>query len=373
MNSRMTGRERVLAALSHRSPDRVPCDYIATQEVDGILRRRFGLPACGPFEVEEGLARWSATRGEAVDEVLNQLGVDIRQVNPEGRAYTQKFPDGSWTDIWGVTFRLISNEYGAYAEAISVPLAELKTLKDVEEYSWPSPDWYDYSKVYEQCLRYQGYAIKAGGPGVPDLINGVSRGRGMAQVMMDIASEDPVGMAIFERRFAFYREFAQRTLEAGRGKIDIFWIGDDFGSQGGLLLSPRSWRKIFKPYFRDMINLIHSFDAKAMLHSCGGTRPIWDDLAELGLDVYQTVQERAADMNPDELKSQFGDRICLHGAIDSQGFLQTAQPDEVKQRVRQRIRTLGRNGGYICAPCHNLQADIPMENIVAMYEAIREE
>lgn len=365
-------RDNMLKSLAHKTPDWVPCDYLGTQEVDQRLREYFGLPQAGPFEVEEGIARWSAARGEALEGVLDRLGTDIRQVNPECRPYAQRLPDGGWKDIWGVSLRMVHNDFGAYAEPLTAPLAEIKTLEDVERYPWPSPDWYDYSCVHAQCLRYEGYAIKAGGPGVPDLLNGTSRGRGMEQVFLDIASEDPVGLAILNRRFAFYREFTRRTLAAGCGRIDIFWIGDDFGSQGGLLLSPGTWRRVFKPYLRELINLIHSFNAKAMLHSCGSTRLIWDDLAELGLDIYQTVQERAKDMDPEQLKATYGGRISLHGAIDSQGFLQTARPEEVKRKVRERMRTLGRNGGYICSSCHNLQPDIPVENIVAMYEALHE-
>lgn len=363
-------KERVLKAINHQNTDRVPCDYLATLEVDRKLRDYFGFCSKGRIEVEEGIDRWNRARGEAMEEVLKRLGVDIRQVNPVGRPFVEKFSDGSWKDIWGVTFHNVSNEFGVYAESISLPLAKLKSLDDVKNYPWPNPDWYDYASICEQCAYYSDYAIKAGGPGVPDLLNGVSRGRGMEQVMMDIALEDPVGLAILDRRFAFYREFARRTLEAAKGKVDIFWIGDDYGTQRGLLMNPNAWRKILKPYLRQMIDLIHGFNAKAMLHSCGSTALIWDDFAELGLDIYQTIQERATGMNPELLKLQYGDRICLHGAIDSQGFLQTACPDEVKKVVRARINRLGRDGGYICASSHNLQPDIPVENIIAMYQAI---
>lgn len=365
-------KERVLKAITHQNTDRVPCDYIATPEVDRKLRDYFGFRKNEGIEVEEGVDRWNRERGEAVEEVLKKLGVDIRAVNPAGCAFVEKFPDGSWKDIWGVTYRNISNEFGVYAESISLPLAELKCFDDVKNYPWPSPDWYDYTSVYEQCEYYGDYAIKAGGPGVPDLINGVSRGRGMEQVMMDIASEDPVGLATLDRRFAFYHEFARRTLEAAKGKVDIYWIGDDYGTQRGLLMNPNTWRRIFKPYLKEMINLIHGFNAKAMLHSCGSTVLIWDDFVELGLDIYQTIQERATGMNPEFLKSRYGDKISLHGAIDSQGFLQAACPDEVKKVVRERINRLGRDGGYICASSHNLQPDIPVENIITMYQAINE-
>ena len=142
------------------------------------------------------------------------------------------------------------------------------------------------------------------------------------------------------------------------------------GSQQGLLINPRSWRKIFKPYLRKLINLIHSFDAKAMYHSCGGTTELWDDFKELQLDIYQTVQGQAKGMDPVQLKSKHGDKITLHGAINAQGFLQTAKPEEVRQTVKASIEVLGANGGFICASSHNLQPDTPVENIVAMYETI---
>lgn len=367
-----SSRERVLKVLAHQKPDRIPCDYLATLEVDRKLRNYFNISSPDhEIEVEEGVARWSIERGKSVEGILDKLGVDIRQVNPDYNApYVEKYPDGSWKDIWGVIYRKVSNEFGEYAESIFKPFAEIRTLDDVRNYPWPSPDWYDYSKVYEQCIQYEGYAIKAGGPGVIDLLNGISNARGMEQVLIDVGMEDPVGVAIFDRRFDFYYEFTRRTLEAGKGKIDIFWIGDDMGSQQGLLISPRSWRRVFKPYMKKMIDLIHGFDVKAMMHSCGSTHLIWDDLVELGLDVYQTVQEQAVGMNPKELKLKYGDKISLHGAIDSQGFLQNATPNEVKAMLRERIEILSAKGGYICASCHNLQPDIPVENIVAMYETI---
>ena len=369
-----SSRERVLKALLYQKPDKVPCDYLATLEVDQKLRDYFGFPTINrEIEVEEGVARWSIERGKSVKGILDKLGVDIRQVNPSYIApYIEKYPDGSWKDIWGVIYQKVPNEFGEYVESISRPFAAMKTLDDVKNYPWPSPDWYDYSTVYQQCLEYEGYAIKAGGPGVIDLINGVSNARGMEQVLIDIGTKDPVGMAIFDKRFEFYYEFARRTLKSGKGKIDIFWIGDDMGSQQGLLISPHTWRDIFKPYMKKMIDLIHSFGAKAMMHSCGSTHLIWDDLVELGLDIYQTVQEQAMGMDPEELKKKYGDKMCLHGAIDSQGFLQNATPDEVKKVVRERIEVLNDKGGYICASCHNLQPDIPVENIITMYEAINE-
>ena len=307
------------------------------------------------------------------EEIKSCLGTDLRTVEPvyDGPEL-KEYPDGSSEDIWGVRRAPVKNEYGQYRESVYHPFAEMSSVEEVENYDWPTPDQFDFSTLRDQCRRYEGYAVVTGDPGYMDLINGTGFGRGVEQVIMDIATEDPVGMALMEKRAEFYIELCERILDEAGDLIDILWIGDDYGQQNGMLMSPEKWRKLFKPRMKKMIDLGHSYDCKVMHHSCGSTRKIMEDYIEIGLDCLQTVQPKAQGMDPVELQENFGDRLAFHGAVDVQGDLQHMSPDEIREMVRRRIDVLGKGGGYICAPSHNIQPDTPVENVLAMYETIQQ-
>jgi len=345
---KMTCKERTLSALNHAQPDRVPCDYFGTPEIESALMAHFQV--------------------KAHNELLNALGTDIRTVMPEYVGPPLRtFPDGSYEDIWGVIRSPLPNEYGEYAEPSYLPFAKMETLEDVESYRWPSTDWYDYSTILEQCRAFEGYAIATGGFGFMDLINGTAFGRGVQQVLYDIALDDPTGRALREKRARFYLEFTERILDAGRGMIDILMMGDDYGTQRGLLMSPATWDRLFRPHMKAMVDLAHSYRCRVIHHSCGSTRQLFPRYIELGLDCLQTIQSQAWGMDPYELKAVYGDRISFHGSIDVQGPLQRMTPLQVRAYVRERIEIMGKGGGFICSPSHNIQPDTPVENVLAMY------
>jgi len=348
----MTSKQRVLTALEHRNPDRCPCDYIGTPEVDEKLKKYF--------------------QTESMDVVLEELGVDLRvveapYVGPELRTWD----DGRFENYWGSIRKGVSNEAGTYNEAVEFPYAEFESAEDVEKFRWPKVEWFDYGKIAEDCKKYSDYAMVFGSPGNMDLINGTSYGRGVERVIYDIALEDEVGLACMAKRFECCYAMSEAALRAADGRIDILWIGDDYGTQNGLLVSPAVWRKLFFPRLKEMCDLGHRYGAKVMLHCCGSTRPLWGDLIEAGVDIYQTVQPEAINMNPEELKADFGERICFHGTISIQDTLPFASPEEVAKEVRRRIETVGKDGGLIVAPAHNAQPDTPVENILALYEEVR--
>lgn len=350
----MTPKERVLTALKHQKPDRTPCNYMGTPEIDRLLLDHF--------------------QTDNMDTVLEKLGVDIRNVEvlhhyvgPE----LDCWDDGTFETYWGQFRKPVRNEAGTYMEAVRLPYADFKTVQDVEAFRWPRVDWFDYSHLSDECDRYADYAILYGTPGNLDLINGTAFGRGVEQVIFDIATEDPVGLACMEKRFELCYARTEKSLQAAQGKIDIVWIGDDYGTQGGLLMSPKVWRKLFFPKLKLMCDLVHRYGAKTMLHSCGSTRPLWPDLIGAGVDIYDTVQPEAKDMDPASLKTEFGDRLCLHGTISIQKTLPFGTTEDIAAEVRQRIETVGYNGGFILAPAHNIQPDTPLENILTMYETVR--
>lgn len=339
--------------MEHKQPDRCPCDYLGTPEVDDKLKDHF--------------------QTDSMEVVLKKLGTDIRVIEtPHIGPELRKWDDGRFENYWGSIRMPVRNEAGSYDEAVGLPYAEFESVQDVERFRWPKLEWFDYSKIADDCERYCDYAIVFGSPGNMDLINGTAFGRGVEKVIYDIALEDPIGLACMEKRFECCYEQSERALKAANGKVDIFWIGDDYGTQNGPLMSPDKWRKLFFPRLKQMCDLGHKYGAKVMLHCCGSTRPIWPGLIEAGVDIYQTVQPEAKDMNPAELKEQFGDKICMHGTISIQNTLPFGSPQDVAKEVRLRLDTVAQNGGFIAAPAHNMQPDTPIENILALYEEVQQ-
>lgn len=362
----MTPRDRVLTALAHCQPDVTPCDYFATPEIHRALARHFGLS-----ETTEGapLSSTAGTIGE--NSIPERLGTDIRYIKPPyiGPPLAT-FDDGSTMNVWGIRRRPMPNQYGEYAEPVNSPYAAWTTVEEAEKFPWPSPDWFDYEAIPALAARWPEMAIAAGDFHVQDFINGVAFGRGVEQVLVDIALEDPVYLYLVGRRHEFYLRHIERVLAAGRGRIDLVLCGDDFGTQRGPLISPAKFDRIFAAKKKELFDLVHSFGVKVTHHCCGSSRALIPRFIECGMDALQTIQARAAGMNPYELKTEFGDRLALHGAVDVQGWLQQATPAEIQQEVNRLMDVVGAGGGYIIAPSHHIQPDTPLENVLAFYETV---
>jgi len=347
----MTSRERVQAAFAHTQPDFTPCDYFYTPEIQQALLKHFGV-------TQE-------------DKLRDLLRTDIRYINPPyvGPPLPE-YDDGSTMNIWGIRKKPLSNEYGDYAEPVNFPYASWKTVEQAERFTWPDPDWFDYSAIPGLCKQYPDFCIASGSFSVQDFINGVAFGRGVEQVLIDIALGDPVYLYIVEKRHRFYMEVIERVLKAAKGRIDLVLCGDDFGSQRGLLISPEKFNQLFAAKKQEFFDLIHHYNAKVSHHCCGSSFELIPRFIEIGMDAIQTIQPQAAGMNPYSIKQQFGNQLTLHGAVDVQGWLQSASLDEIKKEVYQLMDVVGSNGGYILSPSHNIQPDTPLENILALYGAV---
>ena len=195
--------------------------------------------------------------------------------------------------------------------------------------------------------------------------------RGVDQILLDVALAPEIAETIFRQITAFYLEYARRTFEAADGGIDIFMTGDDFGTQKGLFMSPDMWRRFLRPGFKAFVDLGRQYGMKVAHHSCGSIKPIIPDLIQCGLEVLNPIQPDVDDMDRRELKSRFGDRLSFHGSISIQRTLPFGTPDDVRNEVRQRVQTLAPGGGFIFCTAHNIQADTPIENVVALFEAYR--
>lgn len=351
IRTRLSPKERVLTAVNHVQPDRPPIQIYVTPEIHDALARHFR-----PISY------------------LDAFEVDFRSVVPAPLKEPRQPEPGNGIDrydIWGTGYKDVPNNAGGvYSEACDLVLARLKTMDDVIAHPWPSPDDYDYSAISAQIEQVKDYAVCVGSPSIPDLINGVGRGRGMDQVLIDVVTKDEVGIAVMDRRVDFHYEWCRRALEAGRGKIDILHLGEDLGSQKGPTMSPETFDGFFRPRLQKFIDLAHEFGAKAMLHSCGSTRMLQPKLIEMGLDILDSVQPEPVGMDPEELKRELGDRLTYCGMISTQQTLPRGTVEECRAEARHRIDVIGKDGGYIFAPAHCIQPDTPLENILAVYEEV---
>lgn len=350
----MNARDRVRAAIEHKEPDRIPLDFWWSHEVKERLIDHLNV--------------------EGVKELQDYLGSDIRCIYPPyiGRELPG-YEDGSYMDFWGVIRKPYSHGCGEYDEVVYYPLGEAKTIEDVEEIEWPEPDWFDYGKLPSLCEEYQGYALMVGQMGVFTQTIFIQAWflRGLHQLFFDFVENRDLVKAILHKIMEFRLEHVKRILEVVKGRVDMMQIADDYGMQSGLMISPATWREFFAPHLQDLVDLIHGAGLKTFLHCCGSCREILPELIDIGIDILNPIQPSARGMDPEELKSHFGDRICFHGGIDTQSILPKGSVEDVRLHTKEMFKRLGRGGGYIMAPVHTVEPDVPLENILALYETAR--
>jgi uroporphyrinogen decarboxylase len=259
---------------------------------------------------------------------------------------------------------------GAYSEQITYPLAGAETIADLERYRWPDPDWYDYSALPAQVARCGGRAICCG-YSAPFYYHNMLRG--LEASLMDPVLRPEFTAHLVGRISDFFDEYSRRCFEALRGLADLAPGIDDFGSQHGLLISPRIFDRFYRAPHQRAIELAHAYGLSVFHHDDGDCRPILPRMVGLGIDILNPIQWRCGNWDLAALKAEYGRRICFHGGVDNQQTLPFGTPADVRAEVKGLVETLGCDGtGFIIAPCHNLQAVSPVENILALYEAAHE-
>ena len=345
----MNSKQRVLATISRLEPDRVPVDMWALSPVTDNLRAHFGV------EDDEGV--WRA------------LGIDLRSVWPTYFGPpSENFDDGSYADWWGLRRRKL----GAFEEVVAPPLANARSVADIEAYRWPDPDWFDYEAMRETCEAQSEYAIvvRDPGPNATCVLRVAMFLRGMEKLMLDLALNPDLARAIIARVEEFYFEFDRRIFEAVGDLTDIYLIADDVGTQDGLMISPQMFRDFIRPSLSRLMAQGKGYGQKIMYHTCGAVRDLIPDFIEMGVDILNPVQPSAAHMAPEGLKRDFGHALCFHGALDIQMVLSSGTPEQVRGEVGRLCRILGPGGGFILAPTNNIMPETPVENILALYEAV---
>lgn len=344
----MTHRERVLAAIHHQPVDRFPTDIWAVPEVWDRLYKHFHV-------------------GHVID-LYDRLGIDgIFGVDPAYHGPLIAGPDPSLRyDEWGFGHCMQDVAGGVYEEQVYFPLAEMQTVQELEKFPWPSPDDYDYSVIPKRAAEYPDRAIMCGYSAIFYWHN---RLRGLEQSLMDPLVQPEFTRYLVQRMSSFFQEYHRRCFEAGRGVIDVTQVTDDFGSQNGLLISPKVFDGFYRQHIQDAINLAHSYGISVFHHDDGDLRRLLPRLIDLGINVLNPIQWRCGNWDLAALKAEYGGRLCFHGAVDNQETLPFGSAEDVRAQVRWLKSTLGSDHtGFIIAPCHNIQSITPLENIIAMYE-----
>ncbi|MEK7474457.1 MAG: uroporphyrinogen decarboxylase family protein [Candidatus Coatesbacteria bacterium] len=344
----MTPKERWRAALKRKGLDRLPTDYWGTGEMTGKL-----LTALGVAD-EEGI--WKAL---SIDR-MHWVGGTLHDPHAATRG---------GADIWGLRYRDVEHAGGAgsYAEAVNFPLAAATSVADIESYPWPDPGWWTFEGVRASCEAQAVWPVQGGSY---EPFYQYCYLRGMERAMEDLVESPEIVEAALDRIFAYSYAVIEGTLKAAGGGVDFVYVAEDFGTQESLLVSRDMFRRFFAPRMRKIIELAHRHGAFAFHHDDGAIRSLIPDLLDCGIDILNPVQWRCRGMDRAGLKAEFGSRLTFHGAMDNQITLPFGTPEEVRREVRENALLLGGGGGYILAPCHNLQVITPVENVIAMYDEV---
>jgi uroporphyrinogen decarboxylase len=373
----MSSRERILAALEHRAPDRVPRDLGGTTATGINIIAYQNLVAYLGLKEQATLFSDRVRLANLSDEVLTRFKSDTRCVMPGGSfGVGQPAGDGTFIDGYGIV-RALPDERGHWY-AVRTPLTGEVTRQDVAEASktWPDPmDPVYLEGVAETASRLReetDCAIILNLPlGVIHLAQWL---RGFDNWLMDLVLDTEFSIYLLDALLERWLEVTKRLLDAVGDNVDVLFYGEDVAFHNGPMVSPKTYEQIIRPYQRRVFRALHDWsEAKILFHNCGSVTWQIPDLIDWGVDALNPVQVTSHDMGDTaSLKERFGDRIAFWGAIDTGHVLPMGSPEDVRAEVHRRIRDLAPSGGYVLATVHNIQAEVPPENICAIWEAADE-
>ena len=371
----MTPRVRLRKALQRQEPDRVPIDFgqdfhngineVAYRKLLGYL----GMDVPDSIPVYDLMQRLAV-----VDErVLERFHVDTRYImaNPNEHFALRLEEDGSFEDEWGV----YRKRCGYYCDTVRSPLVR-KSKDEIARWSFPDPSepsrFRGLREKARQLHTTTDYALMAGQ--AASLYYFSTELRGYEDFIADLADNTALVELLLHRVLEWMMEFTSRYLDEIGDYVEVWWMGDDWGMQTGPIMSPAVFRTVFKPRYRRLTDLVKSkTKAKVCLHTCGATYWILQDLIDAGIDVVHPLQPTAkGNEDPVRLKRDYGDRLSFYSNIANTTILPHGKPEEVAQEVRRKIAALAPGGGYVFSGGHNLQADVPPANIVALFDTAYE-
>jgi uroporphyrinogen decarboxylase len=367
----MPPRVRMRKALRHEEPDRVPIDFgqdfhngITEVAYENLLCH-LQMEAPGPTRIYDPMQRLAV-----VDErVLNRFQVDTRYLmaNPNEKWPSRMEPDGSYEDEWGI----YRKRCGYYCENVGAPLAG-KTRQEVLNFPFPDPAepsrFRGLREKAKALYETTDYALVAGQ--AASLYYFSAELRGFEDYMSDLAADPELVTLLVDRVLEWMMEFTSHYLDEIGEYVEAWWMGDDWGMQSGPIMNPELFRRMFKPRYRRLIELVKSKTAaKVCLHTCGATYWILPDLIDVGVDVVHPLQPTAAgNDDPARIKKEFGEKLVFYSNIANATVLPHGTPAEVAAEAERKIRALAPGGGYIFSAGHNVQADVPPENLVALFD-----
>lgn len=357
----MTSKERFYCTCNFLIPDRFPIDYLAFPETNRKMIKYYGL--------------------KNHDELLKKLEVDFHYLtfrdisqNESVLAYyfgpKLSFSENKRTCPFGIIWtRGAYNDKFAVDNAIEGPLKNATTEKEVLSHRWPKPDWFKTDALHQEIENHNDKVIIGGS--WSGIFGDSYRMIGFENFLLNMALNPLLIKCLVNRMTNFYLSLNDKLFSELKGKIDIWFWGNDFGSQQGLLFQEEMFVDYFFDNIKSLNKIAESYGIKIMMHSCGSIKPIIPLLIEAGVNILDPIQVTANDMVPDDLKARFGKQLVFHGGVDTQNILPYSTTEDVYEHSLATMKVLGKNGGYIFAPSQILQGDIPPENIDSMYTAAK--
>jgi uroporphyrinogen decarboxylase len=375
----MTSRERVLAALNHQQPDRVPIDLGGNQT--GIHKNAY-LSLIRHLGIKDDLKIMDAVQQLAVpcEALLERLHVDTRYVRAgaaagfKGEIVRNQRDGRGWDDLvdeFGVRWSM-PEDAPYYMDITHHPMASA-SLRDVADYPWPKgDDPARFATIRQEALRIRQetpYALVSGISGV--VYETCWYLRGLERWFCDLIEAPEFCEAMLEQTLRFWLDWFRLFLDEVGDLVDVIMIGDDLAGQNGPLISPALYRRLVKPRQQRLVQYIRSrTSAKIWYHTCGACMEFIPDLLQNGIHILNPVQVSARGMDPTALKARFGsDLVFWGGGVDAQRILPRGTPAEVDACVRANVQAFKPGGGYVFNNVHNIQGEVPPENVVAMFDA----
>ncbi|HEX9117409.1 MAG TPA: uroporphyrinogen decarboxylase family protein [Anaerolineae bacterium] len=361
----MNSRERVTRALKRQGlPDRVPLQFDLCRSLLEEAGQKYGIPVQYSRSYYEDV-----TYRISANDLRTAMGSDCVVVGaglPAGFEYPRT-EDGCIVNEFGMVMR----PGILYYDVVGMPFPGAVTADDVRRFPFPDPLAPGrFENALRDIARFKDRYFVVGDLELT-MFEMAWHMTGMEKFMVDMSSGEEYIEVLLDRVLAFSAGVGKRLVELG---VDGIWSGDDFGGQNGMLISPRMWRKLFKPRMAELWQeLKHANpDVMIMYHSDGAVAPILNDLIEIGLEVFNPVQPNVPGHDPEALKTQYGDRLSFWGAIDQQQLLPFGTPEQIDADVAEKMRVLGRGGGYMCGPAHIVQSDTSLANVEAFITAVKQ-
>jgi uroporphyrinogen decarboxylase len=348
----MTCRERVLAAFAHAEPDRIPAWCGASPEFIAKAKAHLGIAS--------------------TEDLFVRFGDDFRRVTAPYAGPAQRHPSLGLPE--GVVCRTVFGvEHRGVGCGIPMnpPLAHA-SLKQAHDYAWPDPKWIDVSQVRAQASTWQRQYAILGGDWSP-FWHDANELLGMEHLMCKMHDAPEIVDAVMDHSADYYFQVNERILAAAADLIDVFFIGNDFGSQAGSLISPAMFRRFIVPHLRRLTGLAHDYGLKVMMHCCGSFTPLMPTMIEAGIDGLQALQPCTPDMMPATLKARFGSKLLFNGCIDSHHVLINGTTELVQKTTQEVLEIMSPGGGYVVSASHDyILEETPVENVLAMFDTAQQ-